>query len=139
MSKQTIYLARLCACAYLSKADVMIHPEYKWDCYTMFVVTKQDNAQIEFESTKQNFGLLIYNTRTNIFTSEKKRYIYIYIYIYILESRILALRWRCGVGRRTTCMSENILSDPTFSKHIHIITKNIIDSKKLTFEVIRGQ
>ena len=33
------------------------------------------------------------------------------IYIYILEyrslrSRILALRWRCGVGRRTACMSD---------------------------------
>ena len=43
-------------------------------------------------------------------------YIYIYIfifikYIYILESRslrsrILALRWRCGVGRRTARMSD---------------------------------
>ena len=38
-------------------------------------------------------------------------YIYIYIYIYILESRslrsrILALRWRCGVGRRTARISD---------------------------------
>ena len=36
---------------------------------------------------------------------------YIQIYIYILESlslrsRILALRWRCGVGRRTARMSD---------------------------------
>ena len=37
--------------------------------------------------------------------------IQIYVYIYILESRllrsrILALRWRCGVGRRTARMSD---------------------------------
>ena len=36
---------------------------------------------------------------------------YIYIYIYLLESRslrsrILTLRWRCGVGRRTARMSD---------------------------------
>ena len=38
-------------------------------------------------------------------------YMYIYIYIYLLESRslrsrILALRWRCGVGLRTARMSD---------------------------------